>query len=223
MPAVGFRTWFEKQCPTVFVVKNIAPNRKRIRIFSYPIKNGFERDLMAIPEVSEADIRHSLLKGELLIKLIADEIVVTDSNINLLQFDECHKAFLKSKGVPLGTEITADDVVGLDDRIRDIAGDGYGLTELPFLFKQRVDLLGIKDGANRIFTVPAPDKFIQGSFSNNEFRILVTHNGRDLVEGVDYIVSESGGTGTGFDTIVFTAFAPESDSCIQADYVTENI
>lgn len=209
MSNVGYATWWEKRCPTVFIVRNIAPNRKRIRIFAYPIKNGYERDLMAIPGVSEADIRHSLLKGELLIKLLADEIVVVDSNIDLLQFDECHKEFLKSKGVPIGTEITADDI--------------EGLVELSFLFKQNIDLLGTKDGVNRIFTVPAPDKFIQGSYSNNEFSIMISHNGRKLVESIDYIVSESGGAGTGFDTIIFTSFAPEEDSCLNADYVIENV
>ena len=74
MPAVGFETWYQKQCPTVFRVKNIAKDGKRIRIFKYPIKNGTARDLMEIPYVSEADIRHSLLKGELFMKIICKEL-----------------------------------------------------------------------------------------------------------------------------------------------------
>lgn len=206
MPAVGFDTIFKKTCPTVFVVKNIATNNKRIRIFRWPIKNGCERDLLKIPFVSEADIRHSLLKGELKIKLENDEIIITDSTIDLLQFDECQKAFLRSKGVIHGLEIECDQ----------LACDGYG-GELPFVFKQGKQLIGTQDGSNRIFTTP--ESFIQGNYGNNEFKILIKHNGRDLVETIDYIVSESGGVGSGYNTIIFTSFAPHEDSVIRADYV----
>lgn len=200
MPAVGFETWFPKQCPTVFVVKNIAPEGKRIKIFTFPIANGKERDLMTIDFVSEADIRHSLLKGELMTKLRAKEAIVTQSNINLLQFDECQKAFLQSIGIMDGLEIAGVPAI------------------LPFAFKQGVALLGVKDNSNRIFTTP--DKFLNGSFGNNDFRILLKHNGRDLVEGIDYFVAESGGPGTGYDTIAL-CFSPKPRSVLVADYVVE--
>lgn len=198
MPAVGFETWFPKQCPTEFVVKNIAPDGKRIKIFTWPIGNGKERDLMDIDFVSEADIRHSLLKGELMTKLRAKEAIVTRSNINLLQFDECQKAFLQSVGIMEGLEVAAVPA------------------EIPFAFKQGIMLLGVKDNVNRVFTTP--DKFINGSFGNNDFRILIKHNGRDLVEGIDYFVAESGGPGTGYDTIVL-CFSPKPRSVLVADYV----
>lgn len=197
MPAVGFETWFPKQCPTVFVVKNIAPEGKRIKIFTFPIANGMERDLMTIDFVSEADIRHSLLKGELLTKLRSGEAIVTQSNINLVQFDECQKAFLRSVGITNGLD---------------------GLSNLPFTFQQGVSLIGTKDGSNRVFMTP--DYFINGAYENNTFKILVKHNGRDLVEGADYFVAESGGAGTGYDTIVL-CFAPTTDSVLVADYVVE--
>jgi len=198
--SVGFHTIFPKICPTVFKVRNTAPGNKRIRIFNYPIGNGKVRDLLAIPFVSEADIRHELLKGNLRIKLETREATVVESNIDLLQFDDCQRAFLESVGVTDGLEVTAD---------------------IPYLFRQEIELVGDKNNSNRIFTVPVGDKFIQGTLGNNEFRILVKHNGRDLVEGIDYIVSESGGSGTGYDTVVFTSFVPESeeDDVIVADYV----
>ena len=101
---VGFKTIFAKQVPTVFKVKNIAPENKRIKIFTLPIKNGAVRDLMTIPHVSEADIRHSLLKGELLKKIQAREIIIEESNIDLLQFDEGQRDFLRNAGLTLGDD-----------------------------------------------------------------------------------------------------------------------
>lgn len=202
MPAVGFETWYPKKCQTVFIVKNIAPDGKRIKIFTFPINNGLERDLLSIPFVSEADIRHSLLKGELLTKLRSGEAIVTQSNIDLLQFDDCHKAFLRSVGIRNGLEI--DSVPAI----------------LPFDFKQGIELIGIKDDNNRIFTTP--ETFINGIFGNNTFKILIRHNGRVLVDSIDYIVAEGGGTGTGFNTVIFTNTIPSADSELIADYVTES-
>ncbi len=98
-------TFFLKNPSTRFVVKNTAPNRKRIKVFTYPINNGETRDLLMIPGISEADIRHSLLKGELLIKIRYGELIVVDSNIDLLQFDAPHKAFLQSAGITEGLEV----------------------------------------------------------------------------------------------------------------------
>jgi hypothetical protein len=200
--SVGFHTPWEKSCPTVFVVKNIALNKKRVRVFNYPIPYGLTRDLMEIDYVSEADIRHSLLKGELKIKLLEKEIIVVDSNIDLLQFDECQKAFLESVGITKGLEVPS------------------GLNDIPFLFRQGIYLIGVQDNHNRIFSTP--DKFIQGPLGGNIFKILIRHNGRDLVEGIDYIVSEGGGAGTGYDTIIFISLTPKPNSVIVADYVVKN-
>jgi hypothetical protein len=91
-------------------------------------------------------------------------------------------------------------------------------TEIPFAFKQGIMLLGVKDNVNRVFTTP--EKFINGSFGNNNFRILIKHNGRDLVESIDYFVTESGGSGTGYDTIILS-FSPKPRSVLVADYVVE--
>lgn len=208
MTKVGFNTWFEKQCDTVFRVKNITQlsggKGKTVRIFGVPIKAGRTYDLMSIPEVSEADIRHSLLKGTLMMKIITDEITVTESNINLVQFDECQKSFLQGAGI---TE-------GLDP-----GSDGYG--GVNYLWRQEVSLIGPKNGANKVFIIPPPDKFIEGDYDDNEFHIRVEHNGRLLLKFIDYIISESGGFGTGYDTIELISLVPSAKSKLVADYVVE--
>jgi hypothetical protein len=193
-------TFFPKNPSTKFVVKNIAPFRKRIRVFNYPIANGATRDLLAIPEISEATIRHSLLKGELVNKFRCGELVVIDSDIDLLQFNDDQKSFLVSIGITKGLEITVS-----------------ATADIPYVFKQEIPLIGVKDGVNSIFTTP--DIFINDTFLGNEFHILIRHNGRGLIEGADYVLLESGGVGTGFDTIVFTGMKIKSKSELVADYV----
>lgn len=171
-------TYFLKNPSTKFVVKNIAPGNKRVRIFQCPIANGQSRDLLAIPGISEADIRHSLLKGELLIKIKNQEIVVTESDIDLLQFNEDQKIFLQAFGIINGLEVTVDEAPTL-------AGGA-----LLFAFRQNVALVGNKDGTNRTFTTP--DKFINGSFHGQEFRIIIRHMGKGLEQDIDYVLLESG-------------------------------
>ena len=197
-----------KNPSTRFIVKNIT-KQKRVRVFQYPIMPGFTRDLLAIPGISEADIRHSLLKGEVLAKLIDKEIIVVDSDIDLLQFNDEQKQFLKNSGIMKGLEVTIDQAPTL----------GGGSSTIPFAFMQNVTLFGAKDGVNRIFTTP--DKFVNGNFANSEFRILIRHNGKGLEENIDYIVQESGGSGTGFDTVVIISFVPNTKSRLLADYVTK--
>lgn len=103
---VGYRTWETPHPSTKFIVKNIAPGGKRIKLFNYPIENGRTRDLLRIPYVTEADIRGSLLKGSLLFKLRAEEIIVVDSDIDLLQFNDDQKLFLQQSGIVKGLEVT---------------------------------------------------------------------------------------------------------------------
>lgn len=193
------RTFFPKEC-TSFVVKNIAPFNKTLRVFRTPIRNGATYDLLNVPEVSEAVIRHSLLKGELRRRFLSNELYVVESDIDLLQFNDCHKAWLQSIGITKGLEVKCT-------------------TEIPFLFKQGVELIGVKDNHNRVFTTP--DYFINGSFGGNDFRVLLRHNGRVLIPDCDFSVSESGGVGTGYDTITLLTFAPNTKSELYADYVTE--
>lgn len=91
-----------------FIVRNVTPDRgKTIKIFNYPILFNQTRDLLNIPGVSEADIRASLLKGTLRHKILAQDIVIECSDIDLLQFNQAHKEFLQSAGVVTGLEVSA--------------------------------------------------------------------------------------------------------------------
>jgi hypothetical protein len=197
-----FRTFFIKECPVVFKVRNIADGNKRIKLFNTPIKNGCERDLLAIPSVSEDVIRHSLLKGDLFRKLKAKEIIVTESNIELLQFDECHKQFLIDSGIVIGVD---PDTIG-----------GGGSGSIPYAFKQGISLIGNQNGSNISFYTP--DRFINGIDGDNEFKITVVRNGRTLTENEDYILLESGGSGTGWDTVRFICNPPYPEDVIEVSY-----
>lgn len=194
-----------KNPSTSFIVKNIAPNSKTVKVFGLPIKNGFTYDLLSVPEVSEADIRKSLLKGELLVKFKHQELIVIFSDIDLLQFNEEQKTFLKSIGITKGLEI------GLDQLSSDV-----NFSNLPVLFHQNIELIGTKNSINRTFTTP--NKFINGTFLDNEFTIIVRHNGRTLEPDVDYSVIESIPS-TGYDTVMFKSFIPNERSSLFVDYV----
>jgi hypothetical protein len=74
-------------------------------------------------------------------------------------------------------------------------------------------LTGPQDGFNTVFTTSS--YFIPSGPSKESFYL----NGVLLRQGVteDYTVSESGGVGTGFDTITM-AFAPRSNDWLAIDY-----
>lgn len=192
-----------------FIVLNIShlnqehgPERKKVvKIFHYPILPNQSRDLLAIPGVSEADIRASLLKGEIRHKLLAQDITVICSDIDLLQFNDDQKLFLQQSGIIKGLEITT--VVGT----------------LNYTFRDEIPLIGVKNGTNRTFFTP--EKFINGPYFGNSFHIHVKHNGKDEYEGIDYRVDESGGIGTGFDMITFISKTPNSHSILIASYVVK--
>ena len=84
--------------------------------------------------------------------------------------------------------------------------------------KVSAELLGLTDGLNRSFSTI--DKFVEGSS-------MVYHNGRRLrrvdddrtPQSGEYYEAESGGTGSGFDTIVITGFTPDFHSKLLADYL----
>lgn len=205
MSNVGYDSWWQKkQSCTVFIVQNISSPPKTIKIFQIPIRHNCFYDLLEVSYVSEADIRHSLLKGELQRKFLAGEIRVVSSNIDLLQFDSCQLGFLESMGITDGLQV---------------ASDGYG--GLPVNFKENISLVGARDGVNRLYKIPAPDKFINGIFQNSEFHISVHHNGKLLEQGIDFIVAESGGVGTGYDSVIFTNYSPIARSRLLSSYVVK--
>ena len=186
-----------------FIVRNICPDRnKTIKIFNYPILYNTTRDLLKIEGIDESDIRGSLLKGELLVKILSKEIIIECSDIDLLQFNNAQKVFLQNAGIINGLQISSSnlDVLRMED----------------------VQLLGNVDGVNTIFTIPS-GKFIQNSI----YKIIVYLNGVKQFQGgseSDYMIAESGGTGTGYDTVIFVQ-APNNPSVadiVTADYYVTN-
>jgi len=77
-------------------------------------------------------------------------------------------------------------------------------------------LLGTNNGINTIFTTA--EKFVVDGEQNP----TVWFQGQRLFAGptCDYVLSESGGVGTGFDTVTFT-FAPPATSNLVMDYYAE--
>lgn len=93
----------------------------------------------------------------------------------------------------------------------------------PVFVRTGYTLVGPKDGANRIFRT-TPDHFVHDPGGTGK-DIEVWHNGRRLIWTSvanpalgDFTVSESGGVGTGFDTITLLTFAPVGSSTLVADY-----
>ncbi len=186
-----------------FIVRNITPDRgKTIKIFNYPIKFNETRDILAIPGVAESDIRASLLKGELRHKILAKDIYVECSDIDLLQFNSDQKDFLQDAGIVKGLDVTA--VIGT----------------LPYLWREEKDLIGARNGDNRTFYVA--EKFLNGNFiTGDQFHIHIKHNGKDLYEGIDYTIGESSGPGTGYDTINLISITPNAHSLLKATYAVK--
>lgn len=202
-----------KKC-TSFVVRNVTPyENKNINIFRWPIPYMRERDLLAIPGVAEDDIRASLLKGEIKHKFEAKDIELVYSDIDLLQFNACQKAWLKSLGFTIGLDISIDELDGYV--INFIESQGGGGTST-YLWKENIDLIGLQNGMNRTFFTP--DLFLDGNFEGNSFNISVFHNGRKMARDLEYTIAESGGPGTGFNTVNFVSFSPISSSTIRATY-----
>lgn len=85
-------------------------------------------------------------------------------------------------------------------------------------FRTGQRLLGNKDGINVTFTVPVGDKF---THNLPFFSIEVYFNGVRLTLLDDYIIAESGGAGTGYDTVVMEVTPLPWDHLL-ADYVAQN-
>lgn len=183
--------------PICFIIKNVSPSKKQVKIFNYPTGYGQERNLMDIPGVSEDDIRTSLLKGELNTKIKAGDVIVTCSQIDLLQFNSDQQAFLQSAGITSGFQISSSNL----DVIR----------------QEDIVLLGNTDGYNTLFTLPTDLFYIQ----NTQYKIIVYLNGIKQHINDDYLPIETGGTGTGFDAVMFFV-SPRNGDIITADYYITN-
>lgn len=197
--------------PNNFVVQNVTAPQKTVRIFNYPIPHGASRDIMAIPGVCEADIRASLLKGEIRTKIEKGEIIILSSDIDLIQFNSTQYAFLTNAGVSYGTKVTPAQASGLANSD---AGENGGPS---YTLKQQIIPVGVKNGVNRTFFTP--DLFLDGAYDGNVLCLSVTLNGRVLRKGIDYDISKTGNSpGTGFNTITFTGVVPKTGSQLYVDY-----
>ena len=85
------------------------------------------------------------------------------------------------------------------------------------------EMVGPKDAFNRVFRT-TPLKFVHDPSVSGK-TISVWHNGRRLIHTPngdpakgDYTVSESGGFGSGYDTINLLTFAPVGRSSLVADF-----
>ena len=88
-----------------FLIQN-ATGTKFISVFNNTIAPGAMLDLMAIPGISEEQIRSSLIKGELYARLRTGDIKVINTSVNLLNFDPTFQAFLHNNNIVNGTLIT---------------------------------------------------------------------------------------------------------------------
>ena len=183
-----------------FIVLNTSPQVKTIKIFNYPILYQTTRDLLQIPGVAEQDIRASLLKGEIQYKILAGDIQIVCSDIDLLQFNQGQKQFLQNAGIVNGLQITNAQINV--KRMEDI------------------QLVGSVNGFNTVFQIPF-GTFIQSS----DYRIIVYVNGVKQVYLDDYIIAESGGPGTGYNTVILSVaptVIPAPPDVITADYYMDN-
>jgi hypothetical protein len=91
------------------------------------------------------------------------------------------------------------------------------LFRAPLQRQEQVVPAGAIDGANAVFTTP--DFFDQDP---PNFQIAVFRNGQQQTLGGDYTVSESGGVGTGYDTVTFAVICtPKSGEIVTVDYVID--
>jgi hypothetical protein len=82
-------------------------------------------------------------------------------------------------------------------------------------FRTGVDLVGSKNGTNLTFTVPDGDKFTH----NLPFMtIQVYFNGQRLKLIDDFVINESSGPGSGYDTVILE-IAPRISDKLSVDYV----
>jgi hypothetical protein len=82
-------------------------------------------------------------------------------------------------------------------------------------FRTGVGLIGEKNGANHTFLIPGGEKFVH----NLPFlTISVYVNGLRMAILDDFVILESGGTGTGFDLVIFSQVLYQDDH-LTSDYV----
>ena len=84
-------------------------------------------------------------------------------------------------------------------------------------FREDEQLVGAVNGSNQVYTLPNSEKAV---VADPGVKIKVYYNGQRLHEGGanDYTTSESGGAGTGFDTVTLLFVSPRPGDIVTADY-----
>lgn len=91
------------------------------------------------------------------------------------------------------------------------------LFRAPTPYREQVSLVGLVDGSNVTYTTP--ECFQQDP---PDFQIKVFRNGQQQTLGGDYSVSESGGAGTGYDTVTFELeCTPKVGEILLVDYAAD--
>lgn len=85
------------------------------------------------------------------------------------------------------------------------------------LLRDDEQLVGAINGVNQVFTLPNSEKAL---VVDPGVKIKVYYNGQRFHEGGanDFSSSESGGAGTGFDTVTFNFVTPIAGDIVTADY-----
>ena len=82
-------------------------------------------------------------------------------------------------------------------------------------FRTGQGLVGSKDGSNLVFHTPGLEKF---THNLPYLTIAVFVNGVRLTLLDDYVIFESGGSSTGYDTVILSQ-APYANDHVIADYI----
>src|ERR1019366_386154 len=121
------------------------------------------------------------------------------SNIDLLQFSDKQRAWLVSYGFTQGVSI--------------------GTNEMAVIEQQDIQLIGVVDGTNTVYTIPS-GTWIQST----PYKIIVYKNGVKQVLGDDYLIAENP-PGSGYYTVILTVpptVIPSPPDIITADYYINN-
>ena len=183
-----------------FVVKNITSPPKTICVFNTNIKFGQSKNLLDIPGIGEEDVRISLLKGQVLNKILSGDIQIVKSDVNALSFNQNQSNFLANSNLTTGIKINN--------------------TILPYIERRDLTMLGAIDGYNTRFVCPSYYYFT----INSSYVLIVYWNGIRQIMNVDFFIdvtSQSPNSHNAYSAI-FMAIAPSPGDIIIIDCFMPN-
>lgn len=183
-----------------FVVKNTTSPPKTICVFNQKIPFNTTKNLLEIPGVGEEDIRISLLKGQILNKILSGDIVIVSSDVNALNFNVNHRSFLLDSNLTVGTQI--------DSSI------------LPYTAKRDITMVGPIDGYNAKFYCSIGDHFVV----DGSYVVIIHWNGIRQIMNSDFyvdVLSRSSTVSNAYSAI-YMAIPPSPGDILVADYYILN-